>query len=45
VASAPLVDAVGEADTRRLIDLLRPVQAALIDAGAFARLRGVSADS
>lgn len=45
VTSAPLVDAVGEADTRRLLDLLRPVQAALIDAGAFARLRGVSADS
>ena len=45
VASAPLVDAVGEADTRRLIDLLKPMQAALIEAGAFARLRGVSSDS
>ena len=45
VASAPLVAAIGEADTRRFIDLLKPIQAALIASGAFARLRGVGSDS
>ena len=44
VAAAPLVDAIGPDDTRRLIDLLRPVQQALVESGAFARLRGVRPD-
>lgn len=41
VAAAPLVAAIGADGTRRLIELLKPVQAALVEAGAFARLRGV----
>lgn len=44
VAAAPLVDAIGPDDTRRLIDLLKPVQRQLIESGAFARLRGVQPD-
>lgn len=44
VAAAPLVDAIGVDDTRRLIDLLKPVQQRLIESGAFARLLGVQSD-
>lgn len=44
IAAAPLVDAIGADDTRRLIDLLKPIQRALIESGAFARLQGVQPD-
>ena len=38
-ASAPLVAALGAADTQQLFDLLRPVRKALIEGGAFAVMR------
>lgn len=38
-ASTPLVDAIGGADTTRLLDLLRPVRKALTEGGAFAAMR------
>lgn len=37
---APLVEAIGEAETRRFIDLLKPLRAALMESGAFATLGG-----
>lgn len=37
-AALPLVDAIGAADTRRLLDLLRPIRTALIEGGAFAAM-------
>lgn len=40
VAAAPLVDTIGPTDTTRLIDLLKPIRAALVESGAFAALRG-----
>lgn len=44
-AAAPLVDAIGPDDTARLIDLLAPIQRALVDSGAFARLQSVRNDA
>ena len=38
-ASLPLVEAIGPADTQRLLDLLRPVRTALTEGGAFAAMR------
>ena len=38
VASAAMLDAVGEQDARRMIDLLKPIRSGLIDSGAFAAL-------
>ena len=37
---APLVEAIGAAETRHFIDLLKPVRTALMDSGAFAALGG-----
>ena len=44
LAAAPLVDAIGPDETRRLIDLLKPLQRGLVESGAFARLQGVRSD-
>lgn len=38
LACLPMVDAIGAADTRRLIDLLKPVRTGLLEGGAFAAL-------
>ena len=44
LAAAPLVDAIGPDETRRLIDLLKPLQRGLVESGAFARLQAVRSD-
>lgn len=44
VAAAPLVGAIGPDDTRRFIGLLEPIQRALVESGAFARLQSVRSD-
>lgn len=41
-AALPLVEAIGTDDTRRLLELLRPVRKALTEGGAFAAMRRTS---
>jgi hypothetical protein len=38
VACLPMVDAVGEDEARRLVELLKPIRRCLLDGGAFAMM-------
>lgn len=38
VACGPMVDALGERDTRRFLELLKPIRRGLLDGGAFAMM-------